>query len=113
MKKGTQVKLKKSHRLHAPRVYRPTTPEERQAWYSWLHAEIKAGREVGYDSAGESRLPPMCAVVAAVPDDTFTVVRARCAPLIGWHKQPKSALIRNNRTDEEGYIKRIHLEVIT
>ena len=45
-------------------------------------------------------------------DDTFTVVRSRACPVLGYHKQPKSALIRNNRTGKEGYIKRIHLEVV-
>ena len=110
MRKGTQVKLKKSHRLHMPRVYRHTTPEERSDWYERLHEECRAGRNVGYDSAGEPKLAPMCAAIEAIDEDTFTIVRARCAPIIGFHKQPKSALIRNNRTGEEGYIRRIHLE---
>jgi hypothetical protein len=45
-------------------------------------------------------------------DDTFTVVKARCAPILGYHKQPKSTLIRNNRTGEEGYVKRKWLVLV-
>ncbi len=112
MKKGTLVKIKKMHVLHVPRVYRHTTHEEQQQWYERLHEECEAGRNVPYDSAGESKLAPTCAQIEVNKDDTFTVVRGRCAPFIGYSKQPKSALVRNNRTGEEGYIRRCHLEVI-
>ena len=64
MRKGIQVKLKKSHRLNIPGVYRHTTPEERSDWYERLHEECRAGRNVGYDSAGEPKLAPMCAAIA-------------------------------------------------
>ncbi len=81
-------------------------------WYEKLYADCRAGLDVGYDCAGESKLAPMCAKIDVKVGDTFTVVRGRCCPVLGWHKQPKSALIRNNRTGEEGYIRRRDLEVI-
>ena len=112
MRKGTTVKLKAGDKWSRPQVLRQTTQEEQQAWYEKLHEECKSGRNVPYDSAGESKLAPQCAVIEARDDDTFTVVRGRCAPFIGWCRQTKSALVRNNRTGEEGYIKRCYLEVI-
>ena len=112
MKKGYQVKLKKTDRWSTRSVYRHTTHEEQQAWYEGLYADCRAGRDVGYDCAGESKLAPLCAAIEVKDSDTFTVVRGRCCPTIGYHKQPKSSLIRNNRTGEEGYIRRIHLEIV-
>ena len=112
MKKGYQVKLKETNSWSRRRVYRHTTHEEQQEWYERLYEDCRAGRDVSYNCAGESKLAPRCAVIEVKDDDTFTVVRARCCPTIGYHKQPKSALIRNNRTGEEGYIKRIHLELV-
>lgn len=111
MKKGMQVKLKKTHRLSRHRVYRHTTHEEQEVWYEKLYAECRAGRDVSYNCAGESKLAPRCTEIEVNDCDIFTVVRGRCCPTIGWHKQPKSALIRNNRTGEAGYIRRIHLEL--
>lgn len=37
---------------------RATTTAERNAWYEKLHADCRAGRDVPYDSGGESRLAP-------------------------------------------------------
>ena len=75
--------------------------------------------------AGETTLPPRIAVVefeggtlnrpdrtikpwenVKTSDDIFTVVRSRCAPILGYHKYSKMTLVRNNRTGEEGYVKR-------
>ena len=111
MKKGYQVKIKFKDTNSRKSVFRHTSAEERNEWYEKLHTECQAGREVSYNCAGESKLAPMCIAIEVNDDDTFTVVRGRCCPTIGWHKQPKSALIRNNRTGEEGYIKRIQLEL--
>ncbi len=60
MKKGMQVKLKKTHWKQILRVYRYTTHEEQEAWYEKLHTECRAGRDVGYNCAGESKLAPRC-----------------------------------------------------
>jgi hypothetical protein len=43
---------------------------------------------------------------------SFTVVRARCAPHFFYRKNPGMALLRNNRTGEEGYIRRDHLIIV-
>ena len=93
------------------RGLRHTTHEEQSEWYERLYAECRAGRDVSYNCAGESKLAPRCASVAFHKDDTLTVVRARCAPVLGYHKSTGMALIRNERTGEEGYVKRELLEV--
>ena len=139
MRKGNQVKVLGEYpfcgrdgivKYSWPRVYRYVTAEEVQAWYD-------SDASKGMNSAGETKLPPRCAQVkfeggtiiarerdnlpgftinesenVKLSDDTFTVVKARCAPILGYHKQPKSALIRNNRTGEAGFIKRRHLEIV-
>ena len=127
MKKGDQIKLIGRYpscgregivQYSWPRIYRHTTKEEVQAWYDSPESK-------GMNCAGETKLPPRCVVVdykggtlqrpdctikpwenVLLSEDVFTVVKARCAPTLGYHKQPKSALIRNNRTGEEAYVKR-------
>jgi hypothetical protein len=118
MKKGNQVKLKGTNpytnltnlrgsiEYSYGTILRHITEEEVQEWRDSPSSK-------GINSAGELKLPPTCAVVEADPvNDIFTVVRARCAPMLYYRKQTKSALIRNNRTGEEGYIERIWLEVV-
>ena len=41
-----------------PSAWRRTTGEERQEWYRQLAEDCKAGRDVPYDSGGESKLAP-------------------------------------------------------
>ena len=137
MRKGNQVKIVGKHPYASrdqiihydwPRVYRHITSEERDAWYDSPHSK-------GINSAGETKLPPTCVQVkfeggtehrpseatntvigwedrTRLSDDTFTVVRARCAPILMYSKMSGMTLIRNNRTGEEGYIRRAMLEVV-
>ena len=133
MRKGNQVKIRGTApfcgregivKYSWPRIYRHLTAEEVSEWYD-------SPASKGMNSAGETKLPPTCKGVSfeggtlnrpnltisqdeatKLSDDTFTVIRARCAPVIGYYKQPKSTLVRNNRTGEEGYIRRDHVEVI-
>ena len=133
MHKGNQVKLIGKYpfcgregivQYSWERIYRHTTPEEVQAWRDSPESK-------GINSAGESKLPPRVAQVEYIggtihrpdrtitpdeetklSDDTFTVVRARCAPLLGYHKYSKMTLLRNNRTGEEGYIQRRHVRLV-
>jgi hypothetical protein len=108
MRKGTLVKLcEDPTRAHSsmPRVYRHTTRDELESWYN-------SDASKGIDCAGETKLPPQVVSIAYNEDDTWTIVRSRCAPTIGWHKQPKSAQIMNNRTNETGYVKRVNLTLV-
>ena len=133
MRKGNQVKVRGHYpycgrdgivRYSWERIYRYTTSEEVQAWRDSPDSK-------GINSAGETKLPPRCVPVeynggtlhrpslkiaqheeTKLSDDTFTVVRSRCAPTLGYHKHTKMTLIKNNRTGEEGFIKRRYVEVI-
>lgn len=127
MRKGNQVKIKGLYPSFGregiieyswPRIYRHVTAEEVQEWRD-------SDASKGMNCAGETKLPPRCVRLSYEggtrrvgqvggfmeknSDDTFTVVKARCAPTLGYHTQPKSSLIRNNRTGEEGYVKRMWL----
>ena len=133
MKKGNQVKIVGKHsycgrdgivKYDWRDMYRHTTAEEVQAWRDSPESK-------GMNSAGETKLPPRCVRVKynggtiyrpnltitpaeriKLSEDTFTVVRARCAPILGYHKHSRMTLVRNNRTGEEGYIRRDLVEVI-
>ena len=127
MKKGDQIKLIGKYpscgsdgivEYNWPYIWRHTTSEEVQAWRDGPYSK-------GMNSAGETKLPPRIAQVeyeggtlhrpdfkikpweeVKTSDDIFTVVRSRCAPVLGYSKFIKMALVRNNRTGEEGYVKR-------
>ena len=132
MRKGNQVKIEGRYpycgrdgivNYSWGRMYRLLTGEEVKEWYD-------SPASKGINCAGETKLPPTCTLVeygggtldrpsctitvqehVKLSDDTFTVVRARCAPSIGYHKSPGMTLLRNNRTGEEGYIKRSLLRI--
>lgn len=57
--------------------WRRLTPEERAAWYERHYADVKAGRDSPFDSAGESRLAPQDAYVPLREDRTYEVIRGR------------------------------------
>ncbi len=127
MRKGNQVKIIGRYPYCGrdgiveycwPRVYRHTTTEEVEAWRNSPESK-------GINCAGEAKLPPLIARVAfkggtlhrpglkikpwenvKMSDDIFTVVKARCAPRLGYSRYSKMTLVRNNRTGEEGYVKR-------
>jgi len=133
MRKGDQVKLIGKYPYSGnngivnyswEKVYRHVTQEEVEAWYDSPESK-------GMNSAGESKLPPRVAVVCydggtiycpsrtlsdkeatKLSEDTFTIVRSRCAPILGYHKYSKMVLIRNNRTGEEGYIQRAYVQTV-
>ena len=134
MRKGNQVKIIGRYpycgrdgivKYSWERMYRHTTNSEVEAWRNSPASQ-------GINSAGETKLPPRftfvdydggtlnrpdCKITLSeetkLSDDTFTVVRSRCAPVIGYSKMPKCALLRNNRTGEEAYIKRKHVEIVS
>jgi hypothetical protein len=133
MRKGNQVKIVGKHPYCGKngivyyswdKVYRHLTEAEVQQWHDSPSSK-------GINSAGESWLPPTCLVVhydkgelykpsltitqdeqTLLSNDTFTVVRSRCAPILAYRKSPGMALLRNNRTGEEGYIKRKCVELV-
>ena len=108
MRKGTLVKLCLDPArpwADLPAVYRHTTHEEKERWRN-------SPASKGFNSAGETKLAPQIIAVNYEDGDTWTIVRARCAPIIHWRKQPKSVQIMNNRTNEVGYVRRVNVEVV-
>jgi len=135
MRKGNQVKLIGKYpfcgndgivKYRWEKIYRHVTAEEVQEWRDSPESR-------GIDDAGESRLHPTCTSVSyeggtlnqsdfkteeemksKLSEDTFTVVRARCAPRLSYgRKWAGMTLVRNDRTGEEGYIKRTEIQLIT
>ncbi len=79
--------------------YRPTTREEIEAWYA-------SDESKGMNCAGETKLPPQTVRIELVPNRAYTVVRARCRPVLGWTRSPGQALVRCPETGVEFYVKR-------
>ena len=104
MKKGMLVKLTQSAIDNHAVIIRKTTPEEVEVWHN-------SPASKGMTCDGETKLPPQIAYNDYVSSDTFTVVRARCAPLLGYYKRKGHTQIMNNRTNEIGYVKRNFLEL--
>ena len=115
IKKGDLVRLVEDFRkgydvgmyqlFPKPCIERHITPEEVQEWR-------RSPESKGLDCAGESKLPPMVVDLEYDVYDTFTVVRARCAPKLGYYKKPKRTQVMNNRTCEIGYIERRYIEKV-
>lgn len=69
----------------APTVgWRRSSAEERQAWYDKLHEDCRAGRDVPYDSGGESKLAPQDTSFTLMPQMTLIVLRGRATAPSGY-----------------------------
>lgn len=66
--------------------YRHLTEEERTAWYN-------SDDSKGLDSAGEPRLCPTYTCYD-LNEHAYTVVRARCAPMLAYYKRPNHCQIK-------------------
>ena len=85
---------------------RPTTQEEKAAWY-------KSDDAKGFDSAGESKLPPQSRVVKLYRDRVYQVLKARTRVRLGFgNPEGGYAQILCTHTGQETYIKRGCIEAI-
>ena len=85
---------------------RPTSVEEKDAWY-------KSDASKGFDSAGESKLPPQTQIVKLYRDRVYQVLRARCQVRLGYGNPVGGmAMILCTHTGQEAYVKRGCLEPI-
>ena len=108
MRKGDLVKLcadPDSRWWGRVKVYRRTTEDEVKRWEN-------SSASKGMNSAGETKLPPQVRSVNYEDTDTWTVLRARCAPVLNYRKKPKCVQIMNNRTNEIGYAPRANVELV-
>jgi len=82
------------------------TEEERDAWYE------KPGNR-GFDSAGESKLPPVSRPVMLHRERTYIVLRARARARLSYgNATPGLAKLLDTVTGDETYVKRHLVEVI-
>lgn len=88
------------------------TQDQRQEWYNRLHEDIKAGNDVGYDSAGESKLAPNEGGYRLMKGEIYYVVRARAQTTSNYRKVGGLTKILDTKTGREVYVKRDFLEVI-
>jgi len=103
MTKGTLITVTKSLTLAA---WRKTTQEERELWYKELAQRVKEGKDVPYDSAGESKLAPM-SIYRDLPEGTrLLVMRARVAAPRGYYTVPKCIEVVNLDTGEALFLEK-------
>ena len=88
------------------------TYEQQQDWYKRLRDDVAAGRDVGYDSAGESKLAPKEGSYRVMKGEIYYVVRARAQATSNYRKVGGLTKILDTKTGREVYIKRDLLEVI-
>jgi len=87
-------------------AYRPTTREEREAWYDSPDSK-------GMTSGGDTKLPPTSTQVLLHRDGIYTVLRARCAPYMNYRKKPGMAQVLDTVTGENCFVRRDRLEVVS
>ena len=92
--------------IAAPVGWRQLTQEERDAWYEEHYKAVKEGRELPYDSAGESVLSPQDTYIDVYFDRVYEIVRGRVSAARGYGKQPGCCLVRCLLLGEEFYMRR-------
>ena len=83
---------------------RLATTRDIDAWYD-------SDDSKGIDCAGESKLPPTAYMVTLKRDTVYTLLRARCAPVWSYRRNPGMAMVLCTETGSEVYIKRELIEV--
>ena len=89
------------------------TRDQRQEWRDRLHENIKAGNDVGYDSAGESKLAPSEGLYDIAKGSVYCVIRSRAQAVYNYRKTGRLTKLLDTRTGKEVYIKRDLLEVVS
>jgi len=89
--------------------WRRLTHEERQAWYAQHYEDVKAGRDVPYDSAGESKLAPQDAYIPLHADRAYEVVRGRVNAPQGYGSQKGCCEVVDMLTGKQFFCKRAAL----
>ena len=87
-------------------AYRPTTYEEKIAWYNSPEAQ-------GFNDAGETKLSPTVSAVFLRRDMCYVVKRARCSPTWNYRKQHKKIELIDTISGEHCFVDRELLEVVS
>ena len=67
----------------------------------------------GLDCGGESKLPPTAYSVSLKREKMYTLLRARCAPIWSYRRNPGHACVLDLETGFEVYVNRKFLEVVS
>lgn len=86
--------------------WRRLTHDEQQAWYAQHYEDVKAGRDLPYDSAGESRLAPQDTRIPLHADRTYEVVRGRVNAPYGWSSEKGCCEVVDMLTGDRFFCKR-------
>jgi hypothetical protein len=94
---------------------RALTHSERSAWYEKFYADCRAGRDVPYDSGGESRLAPTCTDTSFSVGKCLTVTASVASPKrIGMHfgGRGRYCMVLDTVTGQEWMVAKRYLEVV-
>jgi len=104
--KGDLVKSASGYPIEA---WRRASSEERNAWYARLHEDCQAGRDVPYDSGGESKLAPSDTHFSIPGDVVLTVVRGRVNAPLGYSSSKDCCQVFCPSNGETLFVKRMAL----
>ena len=94
-------------------AWRRTTHEERQAWYDRLYEECRNGRDVPYDSAGESRLAPQDVDINFASNEPVMIVnRARVRAPVGYGSLPHCMEVTDPATGQTFFVRKRQVVLI-
>lgn len=86
--------------------WRRASSEETREWYTKFHEDIRAGREVWHDDAGESRLPPRDTYLEMVEGRIYQVVRGRVQAPCGYRTVKGAVELLCTHSGERFYTRR-------
>jgi len=89
--------------------WRRASSEERSAWYAKLYEDCQAGRDVPYDSGGESKLAPSDTYFTVPGDAVLTVVRGRVSAPHGYYTSKDCCQVFCPSNGETLFVKRLAL----
>ena len=89
--------------------WRRASSEESQAWYARLAEDCRAGRDVPYDSGGESKLAPSDTYFTVPGDAVLTVVRGRASAPHGYYTSKDCCQVFCPSNGETLFVKRLAL----
>ena len=79
---------------------------EKESWHN-------SDASKGMTSDGETKLCPSEGYISVYANRVYPVLRARCAPTLGFRKKKGQALILDTKTGKQVYVNRSLLEVVS
>ena len=86
--------------------WRRMNASETDQWYEQHRKDVRDGKALPYDSAGESVLPPQDVYITVHHDRVYEIVRGRVSAQQGYGKTSGCCLVRCLLTGQEFYMNR-------